>query len=587
MAARTPTRPGRLLAVVALVLVGLYAGVATGGTFAPKLGLDLRGGTSVILRAQAPSGGKVTSSALAEAVNIIRNRVNGLGVAEAQVTTQGSDNIVVAVPGKGRQEVVALVGQTAQLRFRQVRLAAPAGPAPPASTPSPVPTPSTATSGSPRPQASPSASAPAKARPQASPTSTRPRALSGALLAGGVLPRASASPAASASPKGSASPAASASPKASAQPTPNPSAPATSAQQKFATLTCTANTPPKSGADDPNQPIAACARDGSEKYLLEPAAVLGNQIKSASANLDAQSAQGWTVDLTFKGKGTSRWCDLTRKAFNAGQGTPANRVAIVLDGQVVSAPQIIQPICGGQAQITGQFTQAQAQDLANVLKYGALPLKFTTQSVEDVSPTLGSDQLRGGLIAGAIGLGLVVLYSLLYYRGLGLVTIASLVLSGGLLYASVILLGSAIGYTLTLAGIAGFIVAVGITADSFVVFFERIRDEVREGRAASVRSAVERAWPRARHTIISADMVSILAAVILYLLSVGSVRGFAFTLGLSTVSDLFIVFLFTKPLVSLLVRTRLFGPDSRFSGLGGGRMGNAPALRRTAVKRSA
>ena len=525
-------RPLRALAIVALTLVGLYAAVFLGKPTTPKLGLDLRGGTSVVLTPEAGGGAKVTSSALSKAVDIIRQRVNGLGVAEADVTTQGGRNIVIAVPGKGRSEVVELVGSTAQLRFREVLQTAGA-------TPPETASPSPSGSASPAPSGSPAPSAPT------SPTSN------GRALAGALLPAATPSPTAS----GSAGSGASPSPSAS------PSAVPPAAQ--FATFDCSQVKNRRGGsADDPKKELVTCDRDGRVKYLLAPAKVIGTDVKTASANLDPNLGSDWQVNVAFTGKGQNKFTDLTKATVN-------KQVAIVLDGVVISAPTI-QGIIPGDAQITGQFSEREAKDLANVLKYGALPLTFKTQTAETVSPTLGDDQLRAGLLAGAIGLGLVILYSLLYYRGLGLVTIASLALSGLVVYAATTLLGRVIGYTLTLAGIAGFIVAVGITADSFVVYFERLRDEVREGR--TLRSAVERAWPRARRTILSADTVSLLAAFILYFLSVGGVRGFAFTLGLSTIVDLFVVFLFTKPLMTLLSRTKLYGGGGAFSGLGRARM---------------
>ena len=346
-------------------------------------------------------------------------------------------------------------------------------------------------------------------------------------------------------------------------------------QAAFATLDCAKTPNPTEGLDDSANYILACDPDVGLKYILAPAEVEGSQISSADATVDPQSNE-WKVLLNFTGKGGNLWLKLTQKAAkqpdvpNCSPPAGCNAVAIVLDGVVQSAPRITDPngIPGGRAEITGNFTQKRATTLANVLKFGALPLKLEKQDVSSVSATLGSDQLRGGLIAGAIGLGLVIIYSLIYYRALGLVTIASLALSGLILYAVTTLLGhSSLGYTLSLAGIAGFIVAVGITADSFVVFFERLRDEVREGRR--LRSAVERAWPRARRTIISADAVSLLAAVVLYLVSIGDVRGFAFTLGLSTLSDLFIVFFFTKPLLSLLARTKTFDKGHGWTGVGG------------------
>jgi preprotein translocase subunit SecD len=247
----------------------------------------------------------------------------------------------------------------------------------------------------------------------------------------------------------------------------------------------------------------------------------------------------------------------------------ADRVAIVLDGVVYSAPTI-NSVINGDAEITGGFSQKEAEQLANVLKFGALPLNFESGDAEVISASLGDDQLRSGLIAGGIGLAAVVVYSLLYYRMLGLITISSLLVSGGLTYAMVCVLGKQIGFALSLAGIAGFIVAVGITADSFVVYFERLKDEIKEGRTP--RSAVDVAWKRAIRTILNADAVSLLAAVLLYFFSVGGVRGFAFTLGLSTILDLVVVTLFTRPLISLLSRQRWFsrtGPTGFYGPDGG------------------
>jgi preprotein translocase subunit SecD len=295
---------------------------------------------------------------------------------------------------------------------------------------------------------------------------------------------------------------------------------------------------------------------------LAPAEVLGRQVSKASAGIDQQGASAWYVMLTFNGEGTSAFGALTSRVTSL--PSPQNQVAIVLDGLVVSAPVINEAIPSGNAQITGSFSQVEANDLANVLKYGALPLAFDRGEVQQVSPTLGADQLEAGLLAGALGIGLVFIFSLLYYRALGLVTVGSLLIAGLLLYLTFLVLGGAIGFTLTLAGIAGAIVAIGITADSFIVFFERIRDEAREGR--SLRSAVESGWARARHTIIVADMVSILSAVLLYFFAVGGVRGFALTLGITTLIDLIIVFIFTKPLVTIIAKTRFFASGHPLSG---------------------
>ena len=316
------------------------------------------------------------------------------------------------------------------------------------------------------------------------------------------------------------------------------------------------------GADSPSETIVACSRTGASKYILAPAEVLGQQVSKASAGIDQQGSAGWFVSLSFNGEGTSAFGALTGRVTSL--ASPLNQVAIVLDGLVVSAPSINEAIPSGNAQITGSFTQTEAEDLANVLKYGALPLAFDRGEVQQVSPTLGSDQLDAGLLAGALGLILVVIFSVLYYRALGLVTVGSLAVASALVYLLFLVLGEAIGFTLTLAGIAGAIVAIGITADSFIVFFERVRDEAREGR--SLRSAVDMGWLRARHTIIVADMVSILAAVLLYFFAVGGVRGFAFTLGLTTLVDLIVVFIFTKPLVTLIARINFFASGHPLSG---------------------
>jgi preprotein translocase subunit SecD len=324
----------------------------------------------------------------------------------------------------------------------------------------------------------------------------------------------------------------------------------------FSALTCDSKNP-GTAVDRSQDYIASCSQDGSTKYLLGPAVIEGTQITSASAGTLSTTGE-WVVNVDFNSKGTSTWATYT--AANVG-----NQVAVTLDGRVVSAPRINGAIPGGSTQITGSFTQNSATELANELKYGALPLSFSQATAQSISTELGAEQLQAGLIAGAIGIVLVFVYALVYYRLLGLVMIASLFLSAVVVYACLVLLGRQIGFTLSLAGIAGFIVSIGITADSFVVFFERLKDEVREGR--TLRSAVPRAWIRARRTILSADAVSFLAAAILYLLAIGDVKGFAFTLGMSTVLDLVVVFLFTHPLMVVLSRYRAFGTN-RFSGLG-------------------
>jgi preprotein translocase subunit SecD len=331
--------------------------------------------------------------------------------------------------------------------------------------------------------------------------------------------------------------------------------------------------------DNPAVQIVSCDSTGG-KYALDKAAVQGNQISGATATLSSTNNE-WDVNVTFKSAGATAFAKLTSAQYNkyyaAGGGNTAtsdywlDATAIVLDGNIASDDEIQGAILGGNAQITGNFTQATATQLQNVLKYGSLPLSFKILSVESVSAQLGRAQLDGGLIAAAIGLGLVVIYSFLYYRGLGLVSVSSLIIAGGLAMLAVVLLSKYQSFTLELSGIAGLIVAIGITADSFVVFFERLRDEVREGK--QLRPAVEAGWKRARRTILVSDTVSFIAALLLYYFSIGEVKGFAYTLGLTTLIDIVVVFLFTKPMVTLLARTRFYGNGAPLSGLDPARLG--------------
>jgi len=547
-------RAGRYIGILFAVTGLLYVLVFfTGSSRTPRLGLDLQGGTTVTLKAHTDTGGPPTKESLEQARQIINDRVNGLGVAEAEVVTEGNDRIVISVPGDSGDQAKQL-GQTALLRFRPVI----AGPFPvgAAATPTtsgtatPTGTASSSTSPSPTPSGS------AKASATTSPTAQ-----------GRPVPPLEAAPTATATtPKATTTPKPTATPTATTPTDPSALYPGTTAEQAalLAKLDCS-KTATGGATDKADQQIAACGEDNTYKLLLDKAIIEGTEIKDAAPILDTANLGGWQISLDFKGKGQAVWADYTSKHnVTVTPNDPANKVAFVLDGRVVSYPEI-QGTINGQTSITGDFNQDSATDLANALKYGALPLTFEQSEAQTVSPTLGTDQLKAGLLAGGIGLALVVIYSLIYYRALGLVTIASLGISGILTYACLVILGRQIGFTLTLAGIAGFIVAVGITADSFVVFFERLKDEVREGR--SMRSGVPRAWVRARRTILSADAVSFLAAAILYYLSAGAVKGFAFTLGLSTVLDLVIVFLFTHPLVAIAARSKTFS-SARFSGLG-------------------
>jgi preprotein translocase subunit SecD len=557
---------GRYLGALAGILVILYALMFfTGDSSTPKLGLDLEGGTQVTLQAKTTDNQPPSSASLDQARQIIERRVNGLGVAEAEVVTQSPDRIVISVPG-ANGDAAKSVGQTAQLRLRPVIFSAAAAATPSSGSASP------STSGSAPASTAPSAPASASASAQPSGSSS-PQGFAPAPTAGSSA----AAPPASAPPASAPAPA----PTADAQvPTTPPAGvdPKQYAQAvaAFEKLTCSANSGASASLDKPGDVIASCDQNGGSKYLLNKAIIEGTEIAGANAVAPTSTSPQWTVSLDFKSSGQATWARYTAQHnVTVTPNDPANNVAFVLDGKTISAPAI-QGTINGQTQITGSFTQDDAEDLANVLKFGALPLTFEQQEALTVSPTLGSEQLKAGLLAGGIGVALVFIYSLLYYRALGLVMIASLILSGILVYAVLVILGRQIGFTLTLAGIAGFIVAIGITADSFVVFFERLKDEIRDGR--SPRSAVPRAWVRARRTILSADAVSFLAAAILYYLAAGTVKGFAFTLGMSTVLDLVIVFLFTHPLVTLFARNKAF-MSPRVSGLG--------AVQRIAAERAA
>ena len=560
-------RPVRYLGVFALIVVVLYALVFfTGnGQPTPKLGIDLQGGTRVTLTAISPDGKPPAQDSLTLAKQILSDRVNGNGVTGAEIVQDGN-NLVITAPGNDGDQLKAL-GKAAVLRFRPVLVDPSSGspmilPVTPPSTssaptssngakPSGSTTPSTstsapATSTSPKPQGAP---VPLKQAAQAT-TTTNPPASSSAAATSTSTPPATVS--------GVADPNQAKAIQAAKALRQNPalaSGDPTALQAAFASLDCS-KPDPMAGYDDADKPLVTCDTERQNKYVLGPSFMDGKQIATAQSGFDQQQAQ-WTVQLTFNPDGAKTWADYTGK--NVGQ-----QAAFTLDGQVQSAPKINQQIIGN-TEISGSFTQTSAKALANVLSYGSLPLSFTMSENQTVSATLGLSSMQAGLLAGGIGLLLVIIYCLFYYRALGVLTLLSLVCSGLTVYAVLVLFGRWINYSLDLPGIAGFIVAIGITADSFVVFFERMKDEVREGR--SFRSAVPRAWVRARRTILSADGVSFLAAAVLYALAVGDVRGFAFTTGMSTVIDLVVVFLVTHPLVALASRSKTLSKPS-FSGLG-------------------
>ncbi|MGW4646451.1 protein translocase subunit SecD [Kitasatospora sp. NPDC004289] len=563
--------PGRALAFILVVTVGLVALMFGTGHTTPRLGIDLAGGTSITLTAKSDDPAAINKSNMDTAVNIIQKRVNAFGVSEAEVQTQGSDTIIVNIPNKdgGNEKAIKDVGQTAKLYFRPVLALAPTG-----SLPQPSATPSA--SGSPSAAASPNAGASAAA-PSATPSP------SGSKAGRAVTDALKADPTASAS----------ATPNASGTPSAAPSAPSAAdlsaaltqgavpaeLQQQFAALDCSDPSKRLDYQSEPTKNAVACSYDAEQgiwyKFALGPVAVNGDSISKATAVYDTQQGAGWQVQLQFNSAGSDAFAAITGQL--ATQAPPANQFAVVLDGKVVSHPYVQQAIPGGSAVISGSFTQQEAKALADVLSFGALPLTFQMSDVTTVSPQLGGDQLTAGLIAGAIGMVLVVLYSLVYYRGLGLVSIAGLLVSAALTYAIMSLLGAGIGFALNLPAVCGAIVAIGITADSFIVYFERIRDEVREG--APLRPAVQRAWPRARRTILVSDFVSFLCAAVLYFVSVGKVQGFAFTLGLTTALDVVVIFFFTKPLITLLARTKFFAEGHPWSGLDPKRLGARPPVR--------
>jgi len=590
-----PVHPYRYLTLFLVLLIGAYLLVFLTGNKQPepKLGIDLQGGTRVTLTARTPDGSRPSRESLLQAQEIISARVNGLGVSGSEVVVDG-DNLVITVPGNDSSEARNL-GQTARLYIRPVihSIAAagqgqqppaqgqpgappagipglPPGAPPPASggplfdpnaplpQPNVVPAPgSEAPATEPAPQPRPFPEEPA---PSPSPAPTTP------------VPE--GQPATNEATTSPATPPPPAPPAPVPPPAPKPGADRAqriadekalrqSTEQQIQALamqfqaTRCDKEDDLAGNDDPKLPLVTCSQDHKVVYLLAPSIISGEGIKDASSGLDSQRGE-YVVDLEFKGDAANVWADFT--AANVGSQT-----AFTLDSQVVSAPTINEAIPGGRTQITGSFNANSARELANVLKYGSLPLSFESSEAETVSATLGLTSLRAGLIAGAIGLGLVLVYSLLYYRVLGLLTALSLVASGAMVFAILVLLGRYINYTLDLAGIAGLIIGIGTTADSFVVFFERIKDEIREGR--SYRSAVPRGWARARKTILSGNAVSFLAALVLYILAVGQVKGFAFTLGLTTILDVVVVFLVTWPLVYLSSKSTLLSKPA-FNGLG-------------------
>ncbi len=506
MATPVKSKPWRLLSALLVVVVGFSVWALFPGTDSSvRLGLDLQGGTQVILiPSPVVEGAVITDEQLAQTVEILRARVDSLGVVESEVTTAGSGNdaaIVVSVPGESQERLVDLVQQTALLNFRPVWNLFP-----------------------PNPEATREDS------PSSTPTQTG-------------LVQADSNTA--------------------------------EFETDVAALNCLDPANYSGGTpDNPELWLGTCDQTGTVKYSLQPAFIQGTNVTNASAELP-QGGVGWVVNLEFNSEGGTALANASSQLSvlpECGTGqSPCNAFAIVLDGVVVSAPRFNEAILGGQASIEGNFTAQEARDLANVLKYGALPVTLEPVDITSISPTVGRDQLEAGLFAGGIGLILVTLYLLFYYRVLGVVAALSLLVAGSMTYFVFVVLSKTVGLTLSLAGVAGAIIAIGITADSFIVYFERIRDEIRDGK--SLRQACDSGWIRARRTLLAADFISLLIAVVLYLLSVGSVRGFAFVLGLTTLMDIMIAFWFTHPVVVLLGRTKFMQRGSRWTGLDPERLG--------------
>ena len=542
MATSNPTQSAaRTLVGFGVVVAMLLGLMALTGTWVPRLGLDLRGGTTITLTARTSDGNSPPRENLETARTIIQQRVDSLGVGEASVTVQGNDQIEVAAPNVNSDELVALVGATARLNFRPVIAVQEV--TPPTTTPTtPTPGDATPSAGDATPSAGVATPSAGDATP--TPTSTPQRGPVPALPTEPPAPR-----------------------------TPRPSVPAAESPsleerldyqpteqdvEDFLAFQCGDEFP-----DVSDQPLIACDPEQTAKYFLGPVVLSGERVTDATAGIP-QGQLGWAVSLSFDSQGTQEFSDAT--AALAAKQSPQNQFAIVLDRQVISAPSVSERIAGGQASISGgSINETSARSLAATLRYGALPVDLEISSVDTVSPTLGGNQMTAGIVAGLVGLGLVVAYSVIYYRGLSVVVVGSLLAAAVVTYAAIVLLGSAVGFALNLPGIAGAIVAIGVTADSFVIYFERIRDEIREGH--SLRHAIQSGWGKARGTILMADGVQLLAAVVLYFLAIGSVKGFAFTVGVTTAIDLVLVIFFTHPLMTLLGQTKFYGEGRKGSGL--------------------
>lgn len=589
---RTLTALGVLIAVV---FGGLTAASIWGNPRAewtPSLGLDLAGGRQIIIEPRTETG-SISGDQINQAIDIIRNRVDGQGVSEAEVSQLGSSNIAVSIPGNPTAAQMDSLSRSSQLQFRAVLQAGTAVPTV-RSIPLPdwfVPLNQVDTGDDAESTSSPddaeSTSAPDDAESTSSPDDTQTtEAPSEGVYPEGLL----SSDVSAADGAATDAPDSESETDAPTQAPAEPEAPAVDPftvtpelQLEFQNLDCFNPAASQAAAEAPaDQPIVACSQNGVERYILGPVELDGSNIDNADAAFQTSQAGVSTgqieVQLTLDSEGATLFRDITERLYQYNiQGTTGvsadnrARFAMVLDGQVISAPTVQGIIREGIAQITGGFTMEEAQELANQLNFGALPMSFEIQTSEQISPTLGGEQLRYGLLAGVIGLLLVFAFMLVQYRALGLVTVATLVVAGVLTYGVVTFLGWSHNMRLTMAGITGLIMAIAIIADSFIVYFERIKDEVRAGRP--LRYAVDTGWARARRTILISDAVNLVVAAVLYFLSDSSVAAFAFALGLITVIDLIVVFMFTHPVVSILANTRFFGEGHQWSGMSPERLG--------------
>ncbi|WP_051281349.1 protein translocase subunit SecD [Actinomyces slackii] len=621
-----------LLILIALGFGALVAGSVTGrASMTPGLALDLEGGTQIILTPTTSDGSTITDADVDQAIDVIRQRVDASGVAEAQISRQGGQNIVVSLPGKPSQETLDLVRTSAVMYFRPVlrvieasapmiaqAQASQAGqqtaPAPSASPDAVVPD-GAAT-------AEPGVSTVAPEETEVEPAATQP------------APDPAAEPTEPAAPQEeqpteqpTEAPAEQASPEAPTEPMtaeqiatqaadvngdgtistdPLPATSQDNSSDHWMTekliydaymTNCTDPANLTGQTQDPKKAVISCAKEGAPgAYILGPAEITGTELDNAASGLETTSQGGttnrWVVSLEFDSAGTKKFSSLSGRLIGfrdssgaAAMGGAASpdaakaQFAIVLDGLTIMAsgfnPEVTTAITDGRVQISGDFTQNQANTLANQLSFGSLPLSFTVQSEQQISATLGTEQLRNGLIAGLIGFGLIIIYLAWQYRGLSIVAVLSLIIAAAITYLAITALSWGMGYRLSLAGVAGLIIAIGITVDSFIIYFERIRDEVRQGRVLA--TAIDEGWKHARRTIIVSDIVNLVAAVVLYFLAVGGVQGFAFTLGVTTLVDLAVVVMFTHPFMVWLVRFRFFGEGHRLSGLDPEHLGSTSA----------